>query len=88
MLMKTTAAARKTITTEYRNAKAHLESVLGCEKAIGLDSWMHNLVVASTVLACEVKRYYSMAGADVSDCAVKTLAYARMGQAWQAYSAL
>ena len=86
--MNTMQSATTTITNEYRAAKAHLETVLGTDKAIGLDAWLRSMVVEPTVVACEIKRFYSMRGADVADSAVKTLAYARMAQAWTAFAAI
>ena len=78
-------ATKKAIITEYRAAKAHLEGVLGIAPVIGLDNWLRDVVTPATVLACEVKRFYAAMGANVEADASKTLAYARMGLAWEAY---
>ena len=84
----TTQATNKMIATSYRAAKAHLETILGVSTQIGLDLAVKAAANTNEAFCPElaIKAFYQARGADVSACAVKTLAYARMARAWELYS--
>lgn len=80
-----TIATRQAASSEYRAAKAHLESLLGVSYK-GLQSALErsysNMSEPSRYLPCAIKLLYKCEGADVSPDALRTLAYARLARSF------
>ena len=79
--------SKKIASTEYRAAKAHLESLLGVSflnLQLALQRTVQNISEVETYLPCAIKLLYKTEGADQSPDALKTLAYARLARAFLA----
>ena len=84
------SATKKAITTEYRNAKSAVESLVGVKPIVGLQDWLRacKAQFEAPCLPLEIRNFYAIRGGTVDADASRTLAYARLARAFEALEAM